>query len=476
MSLRARLTLIMCLTVAVAVVAVSVLGYAAVRRQLLDDVDRTLEQRAGYAVSSASVIQARRLGRYETGSLPQLSRRPDRGMPPLDPFADPETSFQIIDTSGEVVARPGGNPIALPVDDTDRSIAAAPAGTSTYRNVEVAGGAERLLTMAAGDDVAVQVSRSLTQTEDTLQTLTVLFAAVGGVVIAVAVASGFALTRRSLKPIGRLTVTAEHIARTQDVETEIDEVGTGEVGRLSAAFNEMLQALASAREQQRQLVADASHELRTPLTSLRTNIEVLSRAADRGQLDQADTRALMTDVRAELESLSTLVVEIVDLASDVSSADASVFETVDLGELVTGAAARARRRYGVIVDVRVGGDTRVGAVPALLDRAVSNLFDNAAKWDQSGVPIEVVVRDRRVEVRDHGPGLGEADPQRVFDRFYRGPSTQSTPGSGLGLAIVKQVIERHGGRVIATNAPDTGAIVGFELPAPEAGNQNPPDS
>jgi two-component system sensor histidine kinase MprB len=476
MSLRARLTLIMCITVAVAVVAVSVLGYAAVRRQLFNDVDRQLEQRAEFAVASTSVVQARYLGGGVANPLPLMSRRPERGMQPVDPFADPETSFQIINTAGEVVARPGGSPIALPVDDADRSVASAPAGASTYRNVEVAGGTERLLTMAAGDEVAVQVSRSLTQTEDTLQTLTILFAAVGGAVIAVAVASGFALTRRSLQPIGRLTVAAEHIARTQDVGTAIDEGGTGEVGRLSAAFNEMLQALDSTREQQRQLVADASHELRTPLTSLRTNIEVLSRAADRGQLDQADTRALMSDVRSELESLSTLVAEIVDLATDVSAADAGLFETVDLGALVRDAAIRAGRRYGVVVDVCVQGEAQVRGVPALLDRAVSNLFDNAAKWDRSGIPIDVTVQQGRVEVRDHGPGLRGADPERVFDRFYRGPDTQATPGSGLGLAIVKQVIDRHGGRVVAANAPDGGAIVGFELPGAAAPSEIPPDS
>jgi two-component system sensor histidine kinase MprB len=463
-TLRARLTLITCLTVAVAVVVVAVVGYAAVRRQLLDDIDRQLQQRAEFAVASSSVTQAH-ASSPEAGPPPQTGRRPGRGLAPLDPFADPETAFQVITANGQVVDRPGGNPVALPVDATDRTVAARPAGTSTVRDVAVDGSSERLLTMAAGNDVAVQVSRSLTQTEDTLQTLTVLFAIVGGVVIAVAVASGFAMTRRSLRPIGRLTDAAEQVARTQDLSTTIDEGGSDEVGRLSAAFNEMLTALAGAREQQRQLVADASHELRTPLTSLRTNIEVLSRAADRHQLDQVSTRALMDDVRVELEALSTLVAEIVDLATDVSAADAGGFERVDLGHLVTEAAGRATRRYGVVVAVDLEAPEVVAGVPALLERAVSNLLENAAKWDSSGVPIEMSVRGRLVEVRDHGPGLGTADPERLFDRFYRGPDTQATPGSGLGLAIVKQVVDRHGGRVLAADAPGGGARVGFELPA-----------
>lgn len=467
MSLRARLTLIMCVTVAVAVVVVSTLGYAAVRRQLLADVDRQLQQRADFAVSSSVVGQARsRFTREDP--MAQSPRRPARGTPPADPFADPDVSFQIITSSGDVVGRPGGNSVELPVDDTDRAVATRSRGTTAIRNVDVDGTGERMLTMAVGDDVAMQVSRSLAQTDDTLGILTGLFASVGALVIAVAVSTGFVVTRRSLRPIGRLTNAAERVARTQEISTSIDEGGIGErgtdeVGRLSAAFNRMLEALASAREQQRQLVADASHELRTPLTALRTNIEVLSRAAERGQLESLDAQTLMADVRVELEALSTLVAEIVDLATEVASADAAL-EQVDLAELVAVVGRRAARRYGVVVDVQVDGQTDVAGVPALLERAVSNLLDNAAKWDRSGRPIEVLVRGRRVEVRDHGPGLGSADPQRLFDRFYRRPATQATPGSGLGLAIVKQVVDRHDGRVFASDASGGGAVVGFELP------------
>lgn len=478
MSLRARLTLITCVTVAVAVVVVAIVGYVAVRRQLLDDVDRQLQQRAEYAVASTAVEQAQQDHTF-TNLLPQLARRPGRGMPPVDPFADPDIAFQVINANGEVVSRPGGNPVSLPVDDTDRALAASTAGASTVRNVSVDGTTERMLTVATGDEVAVQVSRSLAPTEDTLQTLTVLFALVGGIVIAVAVGTGFAMTRRSLQPIGRLTDAAEQIARTQDVSGVIDTAtigtrSTDEVGRLSDAFNEMLAALAGAREQQRQLVADASHELRTPLTSLRTNIEVLSRAAERKQLDEASTRALMHDVRTELEALSTLVAEIVDLASDATTADSAPFEPVDLAEIVRDTASRTARRHGIVVHVRVGDSAIVSGVPALLERAVSNVLENAAKWDRSGLPIETTVDGGRVRVRDHGPGLGGADPARLFDRFYRGPDSQRMPGSGLGLAIVKQVVERHGGRVEAADLGD-GTLVGFTLPTvPDPFEPGPP--
>jgi two-component system sensor histidine kinase MprB len=465
MSLRARLTLVTCVTVAVAVVVVSVLGYAAVRRQLLEDVDRQLQQRAELAVASASVVQVRRMADRDAIPAPETGRRPGRGFAPLDPFADPDTAFQIVDSSGTVLARPGGNPLELPVDGVDRDVAAAPAGATARRTVTVGDRDERMLTMAAGDDVAVQVSRSLASTEDTLDTLVVWFAVVGGAVIAVAVTTGLLLTRRSLQPIGRLTDAAEQIARTKEFTADIGDVGTDEVGRLSAAFNEMVDALAGAREQQRQLVADASHELRTPLTSLRTNIELLSRAATKGQLDELDAAALMSDVRHELEALSMLVSEVVELATDASAADAGGLEELDLAALAEEAAARATRRYGMVVDVRVGpGPTTVPGVRGLIERALSNLLDNAAKWDDSGRPVEIDVERGRVLVRDHGPGLRGADPARLFDRFYRGPETQSTPGSGLGLAIVEQAVDRHGGRVLAGEGDGGGAVIGFALP------------
>lgn len=467
MSLRARLTLIVCVTVAIAVVAMAVLAYAAVRSQLLDDVDRQLSQRAELAAESTVVELAKR-GFHDGDSATPLPRRAGRGFPARDPFGDIETSFQLVDASGAVVGRPGANPVALPVGDTDRAVASQPAGTSVIRTVDLDSGPERMLTVSAGEDVAVQVSTSLRSTDDTLSTLTLLFAVVGGAVIAVTVASGFAITRRSLRPIGRLTDAAEHIAVTQDVSTTIDEAGSDEVGRLSAAFNDMLEALASARVQQQQLVADASHELRTPLTSLRTNIEVLSRAASRGQLDEVDTRALMDDVRAELEALSTLVAEIVDLAAEMPTADGASFESVDLHDVVRDAAERAARRHGLLLDVTLERSAVIVGDAAMLDRAVSNLLHNAAKWDHSGRPVEVVARGGRVEVRDHGPGLQGADPARMFDRFYRGPEAQATPGSGLGLAIVKQVVDRHGGHVFAADRPGGGAVIGFELPEPPA--------
>jgi two-component system sensor histidine kinase MprB len=104
--------------------------------------------------------------------------------------------------------------------------------------------------------------------------------------------------------------------------------------------------------------------------------------------------------------------------------------------------------------------------PARLDRAVSNLLDNAEKWSPAGEPIEVAVSEGEVVVRDHGPGFSGEDLPRVFDRFYRARSARGLPGSGLGLAIVRQVAEAHGGSVTATNAVGGGAQLQLTLYRP----------
>jgi two-component system sensor histidine kinase MprB len=108
------------------------------------------------------------------------------------------------------------------------------------------------------------------------------------------------------------------------------------------------------------------------------------------------------------------------------------------------------------------------ARPHQLARAVGNLLDNAVKFSPDGTRIEVTVRPGRLQVRDHGPGIGPEDLPRVFDRFHRAVEARSLPGSGLGLAIVRQIVEDAGGSASAANHPDGGAVFTLELPSAPA--------
>ena len=218
----------------------------------------------------------------------------------------------------------------------------------------------------------------------------------------------------------------------------------------------MLGELEHSLAAQRQLVADASHELRTPLTSLRTNLEVLAR----GGLAPGDHERLRADLIAQLEELTLLVSDLVDLARDEEPCEE--LEPVALDELVAAAVERARRHApGVAFAARLE-PTLVEGVRGRLDRAVANLLDNAAKHGDGRVEVEL--RDGVLTVRDHGPGIAADDLPYVFDRFYRSTAARGRPGSGLGLAIVRQAAEAHGGSVRAGRAPGGGAELTLALP------------
>jgi two-component system sensor histidine kinase MprB len=221
----------------------------------------------------------------------------------------------------------------------------------------------------------------------------------------------------------------------------------------------MLGELDRSLAAQRQLVADASHELRTPLTSLRTNVEVLARGTE---LPPEERRAMLGDAVTQIEELTALVGDVVDLARGNRLDEPP--QPVRLDELVDAEVERAARHTPSIRFETELEPSTVDASPSSLARAVANLLDNAAKWSPEDGTVEVGVRDGAVTVRDHGPGITDADLPRVFDRFYRAPAARGLPGSGLGLAIVRQVAEAHGGRVTAARADGGGSLFRLELP------------
>ena len=321
--------------------------------------------------------------------------------------------------------------------------------------------------------LAVQLGYKLSNIESTLAflRLMLILVAVGGV--AVAAALGWAVGRASMRPVEDPTLAAERVAETQDLSEKIEDTSNDELGRLARSFNAMLGALAASRQQQAQLVSDAGHELRTPLTSLRTNIEVLMRTKD---LPPADRDELLSDVDAQLQELATLVGDLVDLARDEERQETEP-ELVAFDELVRHAVERAQRRAMSVHFDSLLEPGYMRSQPAMLERAVVNVLDNAAKWSPTGG--QVVVRlwtdaaSWHLVVTDQGPGIPPEDLPHIFERFYRAASARSMPGSGLGLAIVKRVVTSHGGTIDVTCPPEGGTRVELVLPAEEeVGREN----
>jgi two-component system sensor histidine kinase MprB len=308
---------------------------------------------------------------------------------------------------------------------------------------------QRVLAIHLPNGSTLMISKSLAPTDAVMMKLRWVLLAVGGIGVAIAAVAGGLVIRTGLRPVGRLTEAAERVARTDDLRP-IPVFGSDELARLTEAFNTMLRALAESRERQARLVADAGHELRTPLTSLRTNVELLmaSQAPGAPPLPDTEMAELRADVLGQIEELSTLVGDLVDLTRD--DAGGVVHESVDMTEVVDRCLERVRRRRNDIeFDVHVT-PWQVFGDAAGLSRAVLNLLDNAAKWSPSGGRVglrltQVDPSHAELVVSDHGPGIPPQERRLVFERFYRSTAARAMPGSGLGLAIVKQVVLKHGG-------------------------------
>ena len=220
----------------------------------------------------------------------------------------------------------------------------------------------------------------------------------------------------------------------------------------------MLAALEESVGRQRRLVADASHELRTPLTAARTNVDLVRE----GKLPEEEVRHALDEASVELDSLTSLVSDLVELARGEERK--LRLEDVALDDLVSCAVERAKARAPEATFVMSLTPVQVRVDPVLVERAVGNLLDNAVKYSPPGAPIEVSVREGEVVVADHGPGIAEEDLPRIFDRFYRAATARAKPGAGLGLAIVREAAEAHGGQATAESGAD-GARFRLTLPA-----------
>jgi len=444
-TLRTRMAAVAGLAVALTVVALAIALYGAARSTLRDQIDSALRDRAAQVQNA----QGHRDG---PGGNPGGGDFDDGGPPP-NPFGDAAGKVQYVSPRGVVVSSTtSGSP--LPVGTRAKQLAAGGTG-SFFSDAHVSGVHLRVLTVGLGARGAAQVARPLTEVDRALRQLLVVLLVVGGIGILVAAALGFVVARAALAPVSRFTRRTEALTANPDLSQRLEIHGQDELARLARSFNATLDALERSAEAQRHLVADASHELRTPIASLRANIQVLQ---DADQLPEADRESLRADIIAELDELTALVGDVVELARGSKPSD--VVDDVRIDQIVRALVERAERRAGDGVTLRVRlQPTVVSGEPERISRAISNLLGNAHKWSPAGGVIEIDLVDGSLTVRDHGPGFEEADLPHIFDRFYRADSARGMPGSGLGLAIVRQAAEAHGGSVSAANAAGGGALV-----------------
>ena len=441
MSLRTRLLLTTSAIVFVVVIALSVGVSTIVSRQLLHEVDKSLDARIEAIASSL-------LENRQTAPRGQRIRNPltDALMPMRF-----DTVTQVIDANGSVFIALGE--VDLPITQQVLSIAHNPRGGLARSTVTIADVRYRMLTVPLVRGGALQLAKDISDIERAKSGIRQRLTATGLIGIFVAAIAGWWVAKRTAKPIQQLADAAEHIALTQKLDTTLDIHGDREIEQLAASFNTMLGALRLSSEQQKQLVQDASHELRTPLTSLRANTELL----ERDTLDAPTRDAILRDIRAEVDELTSLSSELSALASDQRLVEEPA--SVDLAEAAAEVANRASRRTGRTVTVIASEPQVVTVRLGQLERALSNLVDNALKFCPVALPVEIVVNGKRIDVVDHGSGISDADKPLVFDRFYRSAATRALPGSGLGLAIVKQFATDHNATVAVSDTSGGGATV-----------------
>lgn len=443
-SLASRVTLLTTIAVALAIAAMAVASYAVARMQLIESVDRSLVDRASKAATYSA-----------------LSRMTREEMPAwLIDTAGVRVVLLRIEGREVQVSSPDPGP-GLTLGEPELEVAQGRAPESVRTLSAEDGERYRVAAVPAGPDQSIILAQPLESQERTLRRLGIVMTLFGAAGVLAAALAGFLVSANGLRPVRRLTTDVERVARTEDL-TPLRVQGQDEIARLSMAFNQVLVALSGSRDRQRRLVADAGHELRTPLTSLRTNLDLLAQADRDGGLPADARDELLDDVRFQVEELSTLVGDLVELAREEPPTE--VVEDLDLADAVRRALDRVRRRApAATFEVELEPWHLEGEASAV-ERAITNLLDNAAKWGPEDGTITVRLAGGVLTVDDEGSGVAAADRPHVFERFWRSRESRTMPGSGLGLSIVKQVVERHGGSVTVGDAPGGGARFTLTLP------------
>lgn len=450
MSLRRRIALAAAVAVAAVAVAVAVTGYVSTRSHLIGNVKNDLTKLA------RPYIGPHRGGRG--GPPPGGPGRPesdqgDLDHPPNQPFGGANGHFQILHPDGTTTTLFGATGV-LPADNQMIAIARRARGR-LFTDTHVKGVHVEMLTVGDPfDHWAIQVALPLTDVDSVLNGLLLPYGLLIGGGVLLAALLGVAISRSALRPIGRFLRQTEAVTSELERPQRLEETGASELRRLAASFNQTLDALERSIESQRHLVADASHELRTPLAALRSNVQIF---LDADRLPADERAGLQQSILAELDELTQIVADVVELARGSSPDEGR--EAIELDTVVREAVDRARRRAPSLMFQLELEPTVIEGAPDRVGRAVANVIDNARKWSPADGEIDVQLQDGTLTVRDHGPGFSERDLPHVFDRFYRAPDARRLPGSGLGLAIVRQAAEAHGGRAEAANATDGGAVV-----------------
>ncbi|WP_431513700.1 sensor histidine kinase [Variovorax sp. DAIF25] len=465
LSLRRRLVLVQ-VGVTVVVMAIAAFGaYAVFSRNVHRELDAALlalaETELGMLLSAGP------------GTAATVHEAPSG--PGAPSFVRLDRLVQIVGPDGRVLARSANlGEAQLPIPPLLRERLAA--GETVFETLEGFGEEPtRMVSVPVpGRDatLAVQVAGSLDDINRTVAMASVLFLVLGGTLLLALGLAGTLITRRAFRAIDDVVQQAHRISDA-NLSERLPAPGTAdEVGRLVETLNAMLARIEHGMEAQRRFTADASHEVRSPLSRLRTELELALRRPREPAVYVQTLRSALDEV----ESLSLLVEELLVLARIDAGQEREAAETVALDQLAEEALRRLEpmaRERGVRLRLELMEPVAVRVARGAANLALANLLDNALKFSPDGGTVHVDVfappggGEAVVRVADHGPGIRSDELPHLFERFYRGAgarSDEATPGLGLGLALSQAVVQVHGGRIEAMNAPGGGARFELRLP------------
>ena len=446
-SIRSRLVIWYLAVLAAAIAVLAVGAWALLRRSVNEAADDTLRARVDGVKRFIDAVE-KELPREEVADEFQEYATLTPG----------DSLLEVVDPAGTVLVKPAVNGWSdliagiTPVDAAPVAVDRALQG----RPFRVLAG----IAHAGGRAYRVTAALPMSAAHDALARFGWWLTGLAPVVLVLAGAGGYWISRRALVPVERLTravqdITVRSLDRRLDVPATDDELQ-----RLAETFNGMLARLQTAVADMARLTAEASHELRTPVALVRATAEVaLSQERPAGEYRQA-----LGDVQQEAERMSTLVDNLLTLARADAGVEAQDTTVVDLRAVAADAArtvepAMARRSLRFDVEAPDRPVTVTGSEEALR-RLMLILLDNALRYTDSGGMVRLRTAangdaQATIEVVDSGLGIDPADRPRVFDRFYRGAAARAraADGAGLGLSIARSIVLRHGGTIDLDTAP-----------------------
>jgi len=453
MSIRLRVALVFALALAIAFTLGGWLFLSQLSAAMLRTTDAALSARLAQASRYTADDDERNLPRsFLTGSP-----------------APGEYIVQVVSPSGRVIRisqNAGKTPLLSPAE-----LAQARHGQVLLTRT-VAGEPERILAGPYGGEhgglVAI-AGVSLDSNNDTLRQVTVGLIIGGAVFVLVAGIGAYWLARAALAPVERLRREVAALSE-RDTGATLRVPGThDEIAALAGTMNELLVRLRRALTRQRAFVADASHELRTPFAVLHGELEL----AGRPGRSKEELSAAVASAAEEAGRLTRITDDLLLLARGDEDKLSLQVERADIAALLAASAERARSRAaaaGVTCQVSAPAGLMAVVDAGRIRQAVDNLVDNALRFAPRGTPVVISAgiagTTLAIEVRDRGPGFPRDFLPHAFERFRRPGQdrARSAGGAGLGLAIVQAIALAHGGRAVASNDPEGGAVVRLEVP------------